>query len=174
MHCVRFRLQAVRLLSSALSVCSVTAYGSVGCVRVIRRPPRAACPLRLYVEQHPDKTLIGRISRGFDFLGYGFTPAGLDAAPQTIEKCVERVSQLYEQGADMIHIGAYVRRWLRWARSGLRALGEGLAERALGLVWLSLRRLGWPACAPPVLRPAFANQHVGEPANNPNTREQQR
>jgi hypothetical protein len=30
---------------------------------------------------------------------------------------------------DLIHIGAFVRRWLRWARSGLRAMGmdeEGL------------------------------------------------
>ena len=31
----------------------------------------------LHVEQHPDKTFIGRISRGFDILGYAFTPAGL-------------------------------------------------------------------------------------------------
>ncbi|MGZ3316535.1 MAG: hypothetical protein ACXU95_04455 [Isosphaeraceae bacterium] len=45
--------------------------------------------------QHPDKTFIGRISRGFDFLGYTFTPAGLDVAPQTVERCVERLSRLY-------------------------------------------------------------------------------
>jgi len=31
----------------------------------------------LKVEQHPDKTFIGRVSRGFDFPGYLFTPAGL-------------------------------------------------------------------------------------------------
>ena len=54
----------------------------------------------LKLRQHPDKTFIGRISRGFDFLGYAFTPAGLDAAPQTVERCVQRVSQLYEQGVD--------------------------------------------------------------------------
>jgi Reverse transcriptase (RNA-dependent DNA polymerase) len=30
----------------------------------------------LHVEQHPDKTFIGRISRGFDFLGYAFQPRG--------------------------------------------------------------------------------------------------
>jgi hypothetical protein len=76
----------------------------------------------LHVEQHPDKTFFGRISRGFDFLGYAFTTAGLDAAPPTIERCAQRVSQLYEQGVDLLHIGTYVRRWLRWARSGLRAL----------------------------------------------------
>ena len=79
------------------------------------------------LRQHPDKTFIGRISRGFDFLGYAFTPAGLDAAPQAIERCVQRVSQLYEQGVDLIHIGTYVRRWLRWASNGLRALGAELS-----------------------------------------------
>jgi hypothetical protein len=35
----------------------------------------------------------------------GFTPAGLDS-PQTVERRVQRVSRLYEHGADMIHIGA--------------------------------------------------------------------
>jgi RNA-directed DNA polymerase len=29
----------------------------------------------LHVEQHPHKTFISRISRGFDFLGYAFKPA---------------------------------------------------------------------------------------------------
>ena len=95
----------------------------------------------LHVEQHPDKTFIGRISRGFDFLGYAFTPAGLEAAPQAVERWVERVSRLYERGVDLIHIGAYVRRWLRWARSGLKVLGAGLSQRALELVCHSLGRM---------------------------------
>ena len=30
-------------------------------------------------------------------------------APQTVERCVERVSRLYEQDVDLLHIGAYVR-----------------------------------------------------------------
>ncbi len=29
---------------------------------------------QLKVEKHPDKTFIGRVARGFDFLGYHFTP----------------------------------------------------------------------------------------------------
>ncbi len=80
-----------------------------------------------HVEQHPDKTFIGRISRGFDFLGYTFTPAGLDVAPQTVERCVERVSRLYEQDVDLLHIGAYVRRWLRWTKSELGEREERVA-----------------------------------------------
>jgi hypothetical protein len=31
----------------------------------------------LCVLQHPGKTIIGRIARGFDFLGYRFSVAGL-------------------------------------------------------------------------------------------------
>jgi hypothetical protein len=31
----------------------------------------------LRLEKHPDKTFIGRIEKGFDFLGYHFSPEGL-------------------------------------------------------------------------------------------------
>ncbi len=48
----------------------------------------------LKLQQHPDKTFIGRVSRGFDFLGYQFTPAGLEVAPRAVERCVQRVSLL--------------------------------------------------------------------------------
>ena len=73
----------------------------------------------LKVEQHPDKTFIGRTSRGFDFLGYQFTPSGLVVAAKTIERFTERWNRLYEQGADAVRIGAYVRHWQRWVRGGL-------------------------------------------------------
>jgi hypothetical protein len=113
--------------------------------------------------QRSDKTFIGRISRGFDFLGYEFTQEGLDAAPPTIERCVQRVSRLYDRGVDLIHIGTYVRRWLRWTRSGLRAMGAGLSERASVL----LVRLGWlGGCLPPLL-PAVAEPTVGDEGDGP-------
>ena len=116
----------------------------------------------LKLRQHPDKTFIGRISRGFDFLGYSFKAAGLEVAPQAVEQCVERVSQLYEQGVDLIPIEAYVRRWLRWARSGLRALGAGLPVRALVLVVRSLVRMGLLVGFQPMLHPAVAGPPVRE------------
>lgn len=68
---------------------------------------------------------IGRVSRGFDFLGYLLTPARLEVAPRAVERCVERVSRLYEPGADLVRIGAYVRCWQRWARSGLQDVTLG-------------------------------------------------
>ncbi len=80
------------------------------------------------MEQHPDKTFIGRISRGFDFLGYPFTPSGLAVAAKTIERFAERVARLYDQGADDLCIGAYVRRWQRWVVRGLGARKGALEE----------------------------------------------
>ena len=74
----------------------------------------------LKVEQHPDKTFIGRTERGFAFLGYQMKAAGLvGVAPPTMKRFVERVSRLYEQGADAVRVGKYVRRWCQWVTSGL-------------------------------------------------------
>ena len=53
----------------------------------------------LRVVTHPDKTLIGRIARGFDFLGYWFSATGLSIARKTVERMVEKVLRLYEQDA---------------------------------------------------------------------------
>jgi len=74
----------------------------------------------LHVVQHPGKTFIGRIRHGFDFLGYEIDTEGLvGIAEPTRLRFVQRVHQLYEQGATASRIGDYVRRWLGWTRSGL-------------------------------------------------------
>jgi hypothetical protein len=73
----------------------------------------------LSLEKHPGKTFVGRVERGFDFLGYRLSPNGLTVARQTWKRFVERATRLYEQecagrippGA----LGAYVRRWAAWA-----------------------------------------------------------
>jgi RNA-directed DNA polymerase len=52
---------------------------------------------KLKLEKHPDKTFIGRISRGFDFLGYHFAPGRLTLAATTIDAFHDRCSRLYEQ-----------------------------------------------------------------------------
>ena len=48
----------------------------------------------LKVEKHPDKTFIGRIAKGFDFLGYSFEPKGLSIAPKTLANFLDRIIQL--------------------------------------------------------------------------------
>jgi hypothetical protein len=51
----------------------------------------------LRVKQHPDKTFIGRIERGFTFLGYWITQKGVTGvAPSAWQGFQERVARLYE------------------------------------------------------------------------------
>ncbi len=45
--------------------------------------------------------------------------AGLGIARKTVERMVEKVSRLYEQGADEIRIEAYLNRWWGWVRGGV-------------------------------------------------------
>ena len=95
----------------------------------------------LKLELHPDKTFIGRISYGFDFLGYWFSPEGLEIARKTVERFVVRVSRLYEQGADSDRIREYVRHWWRWVRTGVSALwlnGDYIGSLFGWLNWLLL------------------------------------
>ncbi len=68
----------------------------------------------------PGKTFIRRIERGFDFLGYHFSPDGLRVAETTIEKFVERATRLYEQERPdgPSALGMYVRRWVGWVGGG--------------------------------------------------------
>jgi hypothetical protein len=74
----------------------------------------------LNLEKHPDKTLIGKIERGFDFLGYHFSPAGLAVAKKTIANFIEKASRLYEQERRTVSavspLEMYVKRWRRWVR----------------------------------------------------------
>jgi RNA-directed DNA polymerase len=51
----------------------------------------------LKLEKHPEKTSIGRIERGFDFLGYHFSPDGVSVAQKTAENFLARALRLYEQ-----------------------------------------------------------------------------
>jgi hypothetical protein len=85
-----------------------------------RQPTRLGA---LSLEKHPDKTFIGRIERGFDFLGYHFSPAGPSVAKTAITNFIEKASRLYEQERSAVSAGTalemYVRRWLRWFWSGM-------------------------------------------------------
>jgi hypothetical protein len=79
-------------------------------VRVVNRTLN-----ELKVEQHPDKTLLGRAERGVSFLGHLMEP-GREARPsfEAIRRLAERIARLYEQGADLVRIGQHVRLWAGW------------------------------------------------------------
>ena len=78
----------------------------------------------LQVDKHPDKTFIGKVESGFNFLGYFLKPGFIKVAVDTIKRFTQRITQLYEQGADIDRIGEYMRHWCRWVRSGLGGCGN--------------------------------------------------
>lgn len=77
----------------------------------------------LKVTMRPGKTFIGRIQKGFDFLGYRFSHQPLRLATKTVQRFGARLHRLLEQqqtapkGAAVL--GDYVTRWLRWTQAGL-------------------------------------------------------
>ena len=85
---------------------------------------------KLKVEKHPDKTYIGKIGNGFDFLDYHFNGSQLTVAKKTVEKHVLHISQLYEQlrikkatfSEMAFSLGLYVKHWQRWADAGLQGI----------------------------------------------------
>ena len=113
----RLGLFAVRYMDDIL-VLAPTRWKLRQAVKVVNQ---GLATLRL--DKHPDKTFIGRIAKGFDFLGYHCGPEGLTVAAKTLDHFVARVRQLYEQEREKPDgsspLGAYVRRWVRWVRAGL-------------------------------------------------------
>jgi hypothetical protein len=82
----------------------------------------------LGLEQHPNKTVIGRTARGFDFLGYHVAPERVTLAAHTIRRMNQKALRLYEQEpqdaqARVQRLGVYLMRWRRWTRAGLRRRG---------------------------------------------------
>lgn len=75
----------------------------------------------LKLAKHPDKTAMGRVERGFDFLGYHFKPHGISLATQTLSNCASTALRLYEQEpphSKVSRLGEYLRRWQGWVVSG--------------------------------------------------------
>ena len=117
-----------------------------GAVRVVNE---VLASLRL--EKHPDKTTIGRIKNGFDFLGYHFGPGGVSVAKQTLVKFVTKASRLYEQervGACAPDVlGMYVRRWARAGFCEVAAIEKTATQQDRRIAYASVRRVvrQWPS-----------------------------
>ena len=74
---------------------------------------------QLKLTKHPDKTEMGKIDKGFDFLGYRLFREGLRAAKKTLANAVSKATRLYEQGASQECIGEYWIRFWRWLQAGI-------------------------------------------------------
>jgi RNA-directed DNA polymerase len=51
---------------------------------------------KLKLKQHPDKTDIGRVTNGFDFLGYQFGQEKITVSTRTLQNHIRRITQRYE------------------------------------------------------------------------------
>jgi len=123
------RLYYVRYMDDVLIMCE----RRWALRRAVKQLYALLAPLKLRL--HPDKTFIGRIERGFDFLGYRFSRQPLRLAQVTVARFKARLHRLYEQqqkapemGADLL--GEYVTRWRRWARAGLDGLPFRLTDES--------------------------------------------
>lgn len=74
-------------------------------------------------ETHPDKTQLGKIEHGFDWLGLWYAPEGPRIAPRAIENHRAHIARLYEQAyrrklsktETEIRGREYEARWMTWA-----------------------------------------------------------
>ncbi|MEO5344083.1 MAG: reverse transcriptase domain-containing protein [Gammaproteobacteria bacterium SHHR-1] len=86
--------------------------------------------------KHADKTFIGQVSRGFDWLGYHFGRQGIEGASlPCLQHLSEKIRRYYVQAREAktaqrliaSQVAEMKRRWCRW-------LGTGLGrQEALGL-----------------------------------------
>lgn len=73
-------------------------------------------------QKHPDKTFIGKVSKGFDWLGAWLTDKGIaGVAPRALANHLEKVRRLYEQTRHWSEamrtkrVSDYCSRWKIWA-----------------------------------------------------------
>jgi hypothetical protein len=79
-------------------------------------------------KKHPDKTFIGKIERGFDYLGYRFGPGVLKLADTTIECFVAHNEQGRRERRKAPLLGRCIRRWRGWAKGGIMGTGTDCAN----------------------------------------------
>ena len=81
-----------------------------------------------------DKTWIGRVAKGFDFLGYRLSPDDMTVAVRSFKRMTEKLRLLYEQGADQARRRSYVTHWLKWAQSGVALNKERLLKTTTNIL----------------------------------------
>lgn len=83
-------------------------------------------------ETHPDKTQVGRMEHGFDWLGIWYSRDGPRIAPRAMQNYRERIARLYEQAKHRRLslteteglVREYEARWMNWASRHLGSCVE--------------------------------------------------
>ena len=100
--------------------------------KIIRLTHKILTQLKL--KMHPDKTFLGCIKKGFDFLGVHFGDT-LKISKTSQENHHAKIAQRYTQGARVACIGAYKARWTSWCRSVLKSCtGREVIENSKGRI----------------------------------------
>ncbi len=113
-------MQAERLRSRLKAILSGRQLADLSTFAVLQSP----------LAKHPEKTFVGRIAKGFDFLGYAFGLEGLRVSEPALARFHERCSRLQEQEPGRARLREYVRRWSGWVRGGL---GEDAVRGLFGV-----------------------------------------
>ncbi|WP_420919335.1 reverse transcriptase domain-containing protein [Vibrio navarrensis] len=89
-----------------------------------------------HFEQHPNKTFIGKIDKGFDWMGFCFTHNGCTKiAPRALNNHLLKLRRLYEQIRKLptlqqaIRMTSYIIRWHRWKDNVLLELDVTLLSQ---------------------------------------------
>lgn len=122
------------------------------------------------VEQHPDKTFIGRTTRGFDWMGAQMGEHGVEGIAQRAKvNHRERLRRLYERfsrrpAEGRMRMSAYRRRWKIWAMATLcctvaphAALGGTTIQGSLDQIF--------PYASAPITPPSHTRTVTGSIAN---------
>lgn len=75
---------------------------------------------QLKLSLHLDKTFIGKINKGFDFLGYRLSNESISINDTTLDHFRTQLQQRYAQEGSKERLVDYVRRFSLWCRSGVQ------------------------------------------------------
>ena len=99
---------------------------------------------KLQLKLSKPKTFIGKIERGFSFLGYAF--GGCEATPHVgvsniaICRMQDKLNELYEQHASSTRVHTYLANWWRWVTGGLNRFKDELLKSLNNLKSLNQMR----------------------------------
>ena len=116
-HVVSGRIHYVRYMDDIV-ILAKTRWRLRAAIRTLRVAMQS-----LNLRVHQQKRFIGRIDKGFDFLGYQIHPSRrLRPSAESLRRLAVRAGRLYEQGDDSRRLWRYVTRWTRWLWGGLNGL----------------------------------------------------
>ena len=75
--------------------------------------------LKIKIHRNNKKFYIGKITNGFDFLGYKISPSFLVPTQDTLKNHLDKLHEHYVQRSSTKKIFWYIKRFWTWVRSGL-------------------------------------------------------